>query len=91
VNETGLTQQLAFVVARRREDEATVLAQAVREGIRTLYREVLIEAYLLGRVSRETVLKELGAEQLEEIEYQRDALQRDVAWGLRTKAWEEGL
>ena len=91
MSETGLTQQLAFVMAQRHEDEATVLAQAVREGIHTLYREVLIEAYLLGRVSRETVLKELGAEQLEEIEYQRDALQRDVAWGLRTRAWEEGL
>ena len=83
MNETGLTQQLAFVVARRREDEATVLAQAVREGIRTLYRETLIEAYLLGQVSREMVLKELGPEQLEEIEYQRDALQRDVAWGMK--------
>lgn len=82
MNETGLTQQLAFVMAQRHEDEATVLAQAVREGIHTLYREVLIEAYLLGRVSRETVLKELGPEQLEEIEYQRDALQRDVAWGM---------
>jgi hypothetical protein len=55
----------------------------VREGIHTLYREVLIEAYLLGQVPRETVLKELGPEQLEEIEYQRDALQRDVAWGLK--------
>ncbi len=55
-------------MAQRHEDEATVLAQAVREGIHTLYCEVLIEAYLLGRVSRETVLKELGPEQLEEIE-----------------------
>jgi hypothetical protein len=80
---TGLTQQLAFVMAQRHQDEATVLAQAVREGVHTLYREALIEAYLLGQVSRETVLKELGSEQLEEIEYQRDALRRDVAWGLR--------
>ena len=55
----------------------------MREGVHTLYREVLIEAYLLGRVSREMVLKELGPDQLEEIEYQRDALQRDVAWGLK--------
>ena len=82
MNETGLTQQLAFVMAQRHEDEATVLAQAVREGIHTLYREVLIEAYLLGQASREIVLKELGPDQLEEIEDQRDALQRDVAWGL---------
>lgn len=82
MNETGLTQQLAFVMAQRHEDEATVLAQAVREGIHTLYCEALIEAYLLGHVPREMALKELGPEQLEEIEYQRDALQRDVAWGI---------
>ena len=82
MNETGLTQQLAFVIAQRQEDEATVLAHAVREGIQTLYREVLIEAYLLGQLSREVVLKELGPEQLDEIEYQRDVLQRDVAWGM---------
>jgi hypothetical protein len=83
VNELGLTEQLAFVVAQRRQDEATVLAQAVREGIQILYRETLIEAYLLKQVPRETILKELGPEQLEEIEYQRDVLQRDVAWGLK--------
>jgi len=29
------------------------------------------------------LLKELGPEQLEEVEYHRDALQRDVAWGLK--------
>jgi hypothetical protein len=77
-----LTQQLTFVMAHRHEDEATVLALAVREGIQSLHRETLIEAYLLGQVPRETVLKELGAEHLEEIEYQRDALRRDVAWGM---------
>jgi hypothetical protein len=83
MDETGLAQQLAFVVSQRREDEAIILAQAVREGIQVLYRETLIEAYLLGQVSREAMLKELGPDQLEEIEYQRDALQRDVGWGIR--------
>ena len=53
------------------------------QDVRTLDRAVLVEAYLLGQVSRETVLEELGPEQLEEIEHQRDALQRDVAWGLQ--------
>ena len=79
MNETGLTQQLAFVVTQRHEDEASVLAQAVREGIHALYREALVQAYLLGQVPRETILKELGPEQLEEIEFQRDVLQRGVA------------
>lgn len=84
MNETGLTEQLAFVVAQRQEDEATILAQAVREGIQALYREALVEGYLLGHVPRETILKEVGPEQLEEIEYQRDALQRDIEWGLQS-------
>jgi len=44
--------------------------------------DALTEAYLLGEVPRETVLSELGAERLAEIEYQRDALRRDVEWGL---------
>ena len=82
MNETGLTQQLAFVMSQRHQDEATVLGEAVREGVQALYRETLIEAYLTGQVAREMVLKELGPEELEEIEYQRNALKRDVAWGL---------
>jgi hypothetical protein len=46
----------------------------------TTEREALAEAYLLGRVPRETVLAELRQESLEIIEYQRDVLRRDVAW-----------
>jgi hypothetical protein len=74
-------QQLAFVAAQRQADEGDILAQALREGVQALYREALLEAYLLKRIPREQILQELGPEQLEELEYQRDALARDVAWG----------
>ncbi len=77
------TQQLAFVAAQRQQNEESILAQALREGVQTLYRETLIEAYLLNSIPREQVLKELGPEEMEEIEYQRDTLARDVAWGLK--------
>jgi len=80
--EATLAEELAFVMEQQQEDEATVLAQAIRTGIRALYRDALIEAYLMGRISRQEALKRLGSEVLEEIEYQRDALKRDVAWGL---------
>ena len=82
MREAALSRELAFVAAQRQIDEPTVVAQAVREGIRALYRETLIEAYLTGSISRDMVIKELGPETLEEVEYQRDALRRDVAWGL---------
>lgn len=80
--EHPFTHQLEFVVAASKQDEESVLAQAVRRGLELLYKEALIEAYLMGRVSREKILDALGAEELADIEFQRDAFQRDVAWGL---------
>ena len=79
----AFAQQLEFIIQHRHADEVVVLAEAVRTGLQTLYWETLIEAYLLGQVPREQALKELGAERLAEVEYQRDALKRDVAWGLQ--------
>lgn len=83
VIEIGLAEELAFVVAHRNEDESMVLAQVVREGIHKLYQETLIQAYLLGQVSRELVLQTIGQAQLTEIEYQRAMLQRDIAWAMQ--------
>jgi len=78
-----LREHLDFLVTRNGEDEATVIARALRVGVEVLYQEALTEAYLLGQVSRVTAIEELGPERLEEIEYQRDALRRDFEWGLK--------
>ena len=85
-----LAEHLDFLVAERGKDEATVLAEALRTGVEALYREALVEGFLLGRVPREKVLHEVGLEALTEIELQRDALRRDVEWGLRS-AWRKAL
>lgn len=78
-----LAAHLDFLTTERGQDEATILVEALRAGIEALYRETLTEAYLLGRVSRETALADLGQEELEMVEYQRDALRRDVEWATR--------
>lgn len=83
MRDTALREHLDFLVTRKGEDEATVIAQALRTGVEALYQEALTEAYLLGQVSRVTALEELGLERLEEIEYQRDVLRRDFEWGLK--------
>jgi hypothetical protein len=78
-----LAAHLDFLVLERGEDEATILAEALRAGIETLYRDALTEGFLLGRIPREQLLQEIGPDGLAEIELQRDALRRDVEWGLR--------
>ncbi len=83
MKDKALSHYLEFLVEECGEDEATVLTRALRAGIEALYREALVAAFLLGRVPREEILRELGPEQLTEIELQRDVLRRDIEWGLR--------
>lgn len=78
----ALGEQLTFIITQRGINESAILAQAVSKGMRLLYQEAMTEAYLLGTISRTQALKTLGTDTLEEIEYQRDALKRDVEWGL---------
>jgi hypothetical protein len=78
-----LTEHLDFLIAQGGQDEAIVLAQALRAGVEAMYQEALAEAYLLGKVTRDTALRDLGAERLAEIEHQRGVLRRDVEWGLK--------
>lgn len=77
-----LTDKLAFLRAHTRQDDVTVLADAVRAGIDVLYREALIEAYVLGETPRERLVEELGVQVADDVDHQRDALRSDVAWGL---------
>lgn len=67
MHDKTLTERLDFLVTQKGQD-AAVLAQALRAGIEALYQETLTEAYLLGKVPRETVLRELGSERLTEID-----------------------
>ena len=78
----ALCEQFTFIITQRGVNEAAILAQAVSKGIYLLYQEAMTAAYLLGTISREQALKTLGTDTLEEIEYQREALKRDVEWGL---------
>ena len=86
MQDSRLAEKLAFLRHHRQQDEAALLAQALQAGLESLYREALIEAYLLGRISREAVLKEVSSEELDRIDDQRDALRRDVTWALREPA-----
>lgn len=77
-----LTQKLSYLASERGEDEAKLLAEVMDAGVEALYREALIEAYLQGRVSREDLAREIGQASAVEVEQRRDALRRDVVWGL---------
>jgi hypothetical protein len=74
---------------QHQQEENAALPSATNTDAPTLPQEAAIEAYLMGRLTRQEALKQLGPERLEEIEYQRDALKRDVAWGAQQAAGDD--
>ena len=57
-----------------------MLRQAVERGIETLYREMLINRYLEGELTREEAVDELGAVTVDELDAAREAIEADVNW-----------
>jgi len=75
--------ELEFILQETGEDEVTVLAQAFREGLKHLYRQKVIDAFIEGKLTKAEAIKILGLETVEDLEYQKDAIRKDIQWGFR--------
>lgn len=64
------------------DDEATILTRARHLGLDLLYRQAVEQAFIDETLSRDQAVAILGEEQVEEIEYAKQALAQDVARGL---------
>jgi hypothetical protein len=76
------TKELDFLLHETGKDSASVLAQAVQEGIHILFKRQVTEAYVNKRIDRSQALLYLGAVELGEIDYAWQAVEKDIAWGL---------
>ncbi len=83
MTELTFAETLDVLVREIGEDETTVLAKAMRTGVSILYRQHVIGRFVAGTISRAEAVAALGPKVVEDLEYQRDALARDIAWGLR--------
>jgi len=81
--QTTVTDELAFLTRATGEDETAILARAVRTGIGVLYKQQVADLYVTGDLSREQAVEILGLEAVEELDYQKESLERDIDWGLR--------
>ncbi len=77
----SVRSRLEFLVQATGRGESELVAEALEVGLADLYRNCLRDAYLAGELERTEVIAELGAEAVEELDYAREAVRRDVAWG----------
>ena len=80
---TTTFDELEFIIQETGEDEITILAQAFREGLKYLYRQKVMDAFVAGKLTRTEAVKTLGLETVGDLEYQKDAIRKDIRWGLR--------
>jgi hypothetical protein len=76
------TEELDFLIHEAGNDSSKLLAQAVQEGIHLLFKRHVTEAYINKQLDREKALLLIGAEELSEIDYAWQAVEKDIAWGL---------
>ena len=64
-------------------DESEVFQRALETGVERLYRDLLVSRYLAEEISLERAVEALGADVVDDVDSAREAIEDDVAWGLR--------
>jgi len=76
------TKELDYLLHETGKDSAAVLAQAVQEGIHILFKRQVTEAYVNKRIDRSQVLQMISVDELDQIDYAWQSVEKDIAWGL---------
>ena len=78
----SIAHELAFLTHHTDEDEATILTRALYLGLNQLYLQAVEQAFIDEKLAYVEALAILGQERIEEIEYAKEALAKDIARGL---------
>jgi predicted transcriptional regulator len=78
-----MRQKLDYLVQATGRSESQIVAEAVAEGLDELYRKQVAETYLAGRLDRKRAIVALGEDAVEDLDYARRVVEKDVAWGLK--------
>ena len=77
-----IRERLDYLVQTTGRPEAEIVAQAVDAGLTNMYRKRVADTYLAGELTREGACEALGEDAVAELDYARQAIEEDVAWGL---------
>lgn len=79
----SLRDKLDYLVRTTGRTETEIFAEAIEEGLTSIYRKQIIDAYLSGEMDRQQAIDELGDEAVDELDYALQSVEKDIKWGLR--------
>lgn len=75
-------EKIEYLVRTTGHAEVAIVAEAVEKGLSELYREQVADTYLARKLDRDQAVIELGEATVEDLDYARNAIEKDVKWGL---------
>lgn len=78
----SVRDKLDFLVRATGRSEAQIVAEALEVGLAELSRKEAMDSFLSGALSRADVVRLVGEGTVREWESARQAIERDVRWGL---------
>lgn len=79
---TESLDRLEVLVRETSRSEEELIALAIREGVKQLWRERTLARYVRGQISREEAVREAGIDWVELAELQREAMLEDLKWAM---------
>ncbi len=74
---------LESLIREINKSEAEIMTMAFQSGLRQLWRELILDRYLRGNLTRDKAIEAVGIDWVELAERQKDAMMEDLAWALR--------
>lgn len=81
-----VTERVREIAHHRDLNESEIIQQAVEKGVLDLWRDVVLDRYLAGDITRQVAVEELGPEVIRDGDRAQAAVEVDVEWGLQDEA-----
>ena len=80
--EVAITKEIQEIKKYRKLEEPQILAEAVRLGVKQLWKKTILDEYAGGKISKKKALRLLGPELLKRLDEEKRFILKDIKWGL---------
>jgi len=80
--EMAITKEIQEIKKYQKLEEPQILAEALRLGVKQLWKKAILDEYAEGKISKKKALRLLGPELVNRLDEEKRFILKDIRWGL---------
>jgi len=80
--ELTVTKEIQEIKKYRKLEEPQILAEALRLGVKQLWKKAILDEYAEEKISKKKALRLLGPELVNRLDEEKRFILKDIRWGL---------